>query len=971
MRLLPLAILLLATTAAAQVAPLHLSPADLPDATEPAHPPTAIGTPRSDTHRSRAIRTPPTPRLAGGRAVLTVNSAYDEPDENDSDGICSTSFGECTLRAAMEQAEALAPAPVTIAFDLAIGPEGSYDPSTGAWRIAPNLNAGAGTYGSLPFLRRSDLIIDGLTQTGATCGDLLEGIPHDLRVIVDGRYLLYPEDGFDFGYADAIQIVGLVIQNVPGAAIQGTFTNSSIRCNYLGTTQDGHSAAPNIFGIDYTNAGMQPTGPLSIENNLISGNQNHGVILREHRGAVLRNLIGTTASGDAPLPNGFDGVVNFGRDAEIDANVISANGMHGIRIGAPGPDFIPTNNRITNNWIGLSRLGTRNGLGNGSAGIVAIEGPSPETVVTDLFIGGPGDPNTIGDNGHLAGPGEPAGGISLRGGNRVSISGNVIGLDASGAAVPNLVGIEIDGQSGALLRDVTVGGLAEGAGNVIAANTTDGLFVRGPATILGNRIGLDADGAARGNGTNGVRTDAAVGLTIEANEIGANGGAGVFVVRGAETRVRANWIGVTASGESRGNGGDGIYLEETTDALIGGTLESDGNTVAHNGAANPFADGVFLVDVTRAAILGNAVFENAALGIDHCPGPFPTGCDDVTPNDDPEADGVPNAPVLVSALATGADTDLSFDFVGEPSARYRVEFFVSPTADPSGYGEGVRFVTHREFRTNGSGRKSLTIRRDAADFPVGDWVTATATRLDDGAIFGFATTSEFSNAAQVTGTASGSGVTVTATPTRPASPVLIPQGGRLDYDLTFTVAPDGPASFQYWTRALRPSGAMTNTLLGPRSLSLAPGTSTTLSFRQRVPGSAATGTYEYIAYVGTHPSAEVDSDRFPVEVTSGSGAGSTDWHVEEVAPDAKTEASWRVAPNPVRTHASIHLPTAGDEPIHLVLLDALGREIARLADRASGPVELRPRDLGLSPGVYTLRLTTSTAVSTYSLTVVR
>ncbi|HIG75981.1 MAG TPA: right-handed parallel beta-helix repeat-containing protein, partial [Bacteroidetes bacterium] len=458
MRSLPLVLLLFAATSAAQVVPHHLTEADRPHATPPAIPRDAIHAPRVESlQRSRAMRTPVAPRLVGGRSILTVNSAYDEPDEDDTDGVCSTSYGECTLRAAMEQAEALAPVPVTIEFDLTIGPEGSYDPSTGAWRIAPNLDAGAGTYGSLPFMRRSDLIIDGLTQTGAACGDLLEGLPHDLRIIVDGRYLPYPEDGFDFGYVDAIQITGLVIQNMPGAGVQGTFTNSTIRCNYLGTTRDGQSAAPNIFGIDYTNTGSQPTGPLLIENNLISGNQNHGVILREHRGAVLRNLIGTTASGDAPLPNGIDGVVNFGRDAEIDANVISANGMHGIRISAPTPEIVPANNRITNNWIGLSRLGMRNGLGNGHTGLVSLTGPSPEVVATDLHIGGPGDPNTFGDNGHLAGPGEPAGGISLWGGNRVTVSGNVIGLDATGAAAPNIVGIEIDGRPASSLQGVTIG----------------------------------------------------------------------------------------------------------------------------------------------------------------------------------------------------------------------------------------------------------------------------------------------------------------------------------------------------------------------------------------------------------------------------------------------------------------------------------------------------------------------------------
>src|SRR5207248_2948361 len=76
--------------------------------------------------------------------------------------------------------------------------------------------------------------------------------------------------------------------------------------------------------------------------------------------------------------------------------------------------------------------------------------------------------------------------------NPIFVQGNWIGVNRTGAPLGN-------GASGIVLHttsDVTIGGAAAGAGNVIAANGDDGVFDEGGHrnTIQGNLIGILPDG---------------------------------------------------------------------------------------------------------------------------------------------------------------------------------------------------------------------------------------------------------------------------------------------------------------------------------------------------------------------------------------------------------------------------------------------------------------------------------------------
>ena len=81
--------------------------------------------------------------------------------------------------------------------------------------------------------------------------------------------------------------------------------------------------------------------------------------------------------------------------------------------------------------------------------------------------------------------------------------GNVIGLDANGVALPN----DSDGVSMATTDDNVIGGTEPGSRNVISGNGTNGVILGGGTNnqILGNYIGLDPTGTlVRPNASSGV-----------------------------------------------------------------------------------------------------------------------------------------------------------------------------------------------------------------------------------------------------------------------------------------------------------------------------------------------------------------------------------------------------------------------------------------------------------------------------------
>lgn len=425
-----------------------------------------------------------------------------------------------------------------------------------------------------------------------------------------------------------------------GVALLGAdTTGNAVHGNLIGTDLTGAEALPNgVFGGlgdgVHLAEGAQDNdigGPRPGQGNVISGNHNHGVHLTgtgTRKNRVRGNTIGPDLTGARRLPylaplftergNVFSGVRisdgasenQIGGPAPGEGNLISANGHYGVEIVQHPESDRTTGNRVLGNRIGTERAGAAP-LGN-SLGGVRVD-------ADDNSVGGtePGEGNLISGNG---GPG-----VWLAGrGNHVQ--GNLIGLDAPGlAALPNQqAGVRISG-SGNL-----IGGPNKEARNLISGNAGDGARVAGPDAafneLLGNWVGLNADGRALPNTGDGVHVtsdahDNTIGALEQGNVIAGNRGHGVALIAtptiGQVTRdntVLGNRIGTAPDGlQAVPNGTNGVFISGAPRCHV------RHNQISGNTAAGLFVD--FAGDLEVHANLIGADASGAA--------PLPNGAEGV------------------------------------------------------------------------------------------------------------------------------------------------------------------------------------------------------------------------------------------------------------------------------------------------------------------------------------------------------
>ena len=126
---------------------------------------------------------------------------------------------------------------------------------------------------------------------------------------------------------------------------------------------------------------------------------------------------------------------------------------------------------------------------------------------------------------------------------------------------------------------------------------------------------------------------------------------------------------------------------------------------------------------TGNAILQNAIFANAKLGID-------LGNDGVTldTSGGPHAgpNNLQNFPVLTSAFAAAGTTTLAGALNSTPNTTFTVQFFASASPDPTGFGEGQQFLGQTSVTTDGGGNVSFSVPLTTPSL-VGNLFTATAT----------------------------------------------------------------------------------------------------------------------------------------------------------------------------------------------------------------------------------------------------
>ena len=486
--------------------------------------------------------------------TFTVNDLGDAPDAVPGNGACATAGAVCTLRAAIQEANALV-GPDVVQFAVA----GTITPAT-----------------ELPAIVQQ-LTIDGTNAPGYTTAPV---------VVIDGAFSLVTGLNFAAGSANSI-LRGLQVYGFNSAGVSVSANDVGIYSNYLGPVGGG---TPNQDGLALFASRTLVGSNDGMSGNVISGNLRFGILAAGFTHVIADNYIGTDAAGTAALPNGDDGVrifsaannITVGGSAPGAHNVISGNGGDGIEIANA------RDNTISANYIGLDATGSA-ALPNGGAGVRLVNGASGSNSVgssaTRTYISG----NTLA-------------GVWVQSGAGNVVRNATIVLATDGVtAIPNSVGILIEAGIGA----TTV------RNSVISGNSGDGISVpnASSAWIESSLIGTDDAGAtAVPNGGHGIHLGpgayAQIGSTAGAgNRIAGNTLDGIRTNGAAQSLIYANVIGLAVGDTPLPNGGDGMHLINASSSLIGNTANGR-NTVSAN------VNGIRIQGGTNLRIIGNRIGTN-------------------------------------------------------------------------------------------------------------------------------------------------------------------------------------------------------------------------------------------------------------------------------------------------------------------------------------------------------------------------
>ncbi len=441
------------------------------------------------------------------------------------------------------------------------------------------------------------------------------------------------------------------------------------------------------------------------------------------------------------LPSGVPGIVIDGVSAGAVSGLTVSNpsgatkilGLQIVRFAAVGIRLASTSGAIVQgNYIGTDGI---DDLGNGQAGI-AIQNSVNNEIIDNVISG----------NGQAVGV-EPC--CSFGHGIWIAdtassgnvISGNMIGTNAEGtAAIGNgSFGINLTSP------DNQIGGTSPGARNIISGNgrgiQLSGGFTEG-SVIEGNYIGTDVTGLLPiGNAVQGILLNITNdpirigGTTPGAGNVIAASSTGIIATGAANAVIEGNLIGVGSDGVTAlGNTAVGVQLNGVTEFpafnnTVGGTDAGAGNVIANNGT------GVLLNGTAAAGnrILGNSIHDNTELGINLAhPSDDAFG---VTENDSGDGDTGINRLQNFPEITVAEGSDIG-GTLGSPGAvSYRIEVFANAECDPSGNGEGAKFLGSDTITGGPWGIDALPVN--------GTFITASATRVDTG------DTSEFSDCFEV------------------------------------------------------------------------------------------------------------------------------------------------------------------------------------------------------------------------------
>ena len=265
-----------------------------------------------------------------------------------------------------------------------------------------------------------------------------------------------------------------------GIFLQGVFQGTTQGAAVIGGptatpgTGAGNVISGNSFfgGISVNNADLSDLGPVTIQGNLVG----LGVDGTTARGNVGGGITISASIGST------NGAILIGGPTASTRNVISANIGDSNTQGGDGITYYDATATVQGNYIGTDTTGT---LPRGNSGfgidLLGDRRDPNNSAATAMTIGGTaaGQGNLISAN--------VLGGISIRNANTV-IQGNRIGTQADGtSALGNTdEGVKVYSVEGPSPFMISIGGLADGAGNVIANNGVGVSAAAAGVTILRN-----------------------------------------------------------------------------------------------------------------------------------------------------------------------------------------------------------------------------------------------------------------------------------------------------------------------------------------------------------------------------------------------------------------------------------------------------------------------------------------------------
>ena len=120
--------------------------------------------------------------------------------------------------------------------------------------------------------------------------------------------------------------------------------------------------------------------------------------------------------------------------------------------------------------------------------------------------------------------------------------------------------------------------------------------------------------------------------------------------------------------------------------------------IDYNGGTQVGAGIQLVGSVNQDEILSNSIYGNAGLGINLGDGP--------TPNHAPGTPGpndYQNYPTLSLAQSDGSTTTINGSLYSIPNTTFLIQFFASPTAAQSGFGQGMTLVGSASVTTDSTG----------------------------------------------------------------------------------------------------------------------------------------------------------------------------------------------------------------------------------------------------------------------------